>query len=471
MALAVASLLLGSWQLDQKSFWLDEAFTWSDIGLTWGALSSKIATESSHQALYIVLLKLWSLMGQSEAVLRWPSVLASASVAPMVWWIGRTVMAREAAALAALLMLFHPFALQYAQEARAYALASALATLSSLLLLALLRRPTRRTAAGYALVTALLVFTQLHAAALVAAHGLVFAWAARRESSHRKVWFASWSAAAALALPAVLVALNSRRGLVDWVERLSLEQLRALAQAYCGSTGWLGATVWFALALAGGWLLFQRSLDSQRVQASSLVLWAVAPAVAVVVVSLVRPMLLPRYLLFTLPAVCLLTAAGVSALRRRAAVLMVGALLVAGECYGLRLWFGGTNKEQWRQAAQSIEVAWREGDVVAAYAWFGLEPLSYYQQRLSARYQLVDLAGGAYDRGSKQPSPHAGKVHDLALAHPRVWVVLNHLREREGGVSPNVASLERLLRQRYRLTAANPYYGLMVQLWERRESP
>jgi mannosyltransferase len=469
--LAVASLVLGSWQLGHKSFWLDEAFTWSDIGLTWGALVAKIGTESTHQAVYIVLLKLWSVLGQSEAILRWPSVLASASLAPMVWSIGRATMSRDAAAIAALLMLFHPFALQYAQEARAYALSSALATLSSLLLLELLRRPTRRIAAGYTLVTALLVFTQLHAAALVAAHALVFAWAARREPSHRNLWFVAWTAAAVLASPAVLVALNSKRGLIDWIEPLSLEQFNELARAYCGSTGWLGAAAWFGLVLVGGWFLLQRSLDSQRVQACSLVLWAGVPVIAVIALSLLRPMLLPRYLLFTLPAVCLLTAAGVSALRRRAAVLGLAALLVLGEVYGLRQWFGETTKEEWRQAAQSIEGAWREGDVVASYAWFGLEPLTYYRQRLNARYQLVDLAGGAYDRGSKQPPPHAGKVHDLALKHPRVWVVLNHLRGREGGISPNVASLERLLRQRYRLTAASPYYGLMVQLWERRESP
>ncbi len=471
IALAAASLLLGSWQLGSKDLWLDEAFSWTDISLTWSALLARVGAGDTHQALYFVLLKLWTVFGHGEAVLRVPSVLFSATLAPLVWWIGHHVIDRDGALIAALLMLLHPFALEYAQEARGYALAAALAALASLCLIRMLRHPSPARGFSYAMVAGLLVWTQLHAAAMLAVHAVVIAVAVRHQRGSWKRLSIAWSAAVVIASPAVLLALGSPRGLIDWVDPLSLEQLHALMTTLSGSTGLVGIAFWGAAAAVGGWSVLRSGDGQTRTAAIGVLLWALLPICAVIALSALRPMLVPRYLLFSLPAVCLLVASGLSALRRRQAVIAVAALMMAGEIYGVHQWFVSTPKEQWRQAAQEIVRFAQEGDAVTSYAWFGLEPLNYYRQQLNANYPLVDLASGPYERGSSQPSPHAGKVHDLALTHPRVWVVLNHLRARGGGISPNLATLERLMRQRYRLVTAQTYFGLVVQLWERRELP
>src|SRR5262245_53794090 len=66
--------LLMSFRLDRRSFWTDEAYDVVLVRGAWPSLLRTIGDTEPSQAVYLVLLKPWvALVGQSEALVRFPS--------------------------------------------------------------------------------------------------------------------------------------------------------------------------------------------------------------------------------------------------------------------------------------------------------------------------------------------------------------------------------------------------------------
>ena len=123
-------------------------------------------------SLYYVLLRVWLHLGESPFFIRSLSVMLSVATVPAVYWLARMLYDRRVALIAAALFTFNAYGIRYAQEARSYALLVLLATLSSGLLLAFLREPTRNHRVGYIVTSALAVYAHFYALLLLAAHWL-----------------------------------------------------------------------------------------------------------------------------------------------------------------------------------------------------------------------------------------------------------------------------------------------------------
>ena len=119
--------------LDAESLWLDEALSWNQARLPLPALLESIAADV-HPPLYALLLHLFiGVLGDSEVAMRMLSVICSSIGIWLTWAVGRHLSGGERAALiAAMLWAISVFAIQYAQEARMYALLSCLALASML---------------------------------------------------------------------------------------------------------------------------------------------------------------------------------------------------------------------------------------------------------------------------------------------------------------------------------------------------
>lgn len=105
----------------------DEAFSVGFSSQSFGEMVRAMAHTEPNPPLYWILLHGWMrLAGQSELAVRWPSVLAGVITVALAYRLGRALLNSAVGAGAALLVAVNPFLIWYAQDARVYALLSAL---------------------------------------------------------------------------------------------------------------------------------------------------------------------------------------------------------------------------------------------------------------------------------------------------------------------------------------------------------
>ncbi|MEV0412867.1 hypothetical protein AB0I68_19200 [Streptomyces sp. NPDC050448] len=315
----VWTLGLGLWGLSrQDSVWRDEAATWQVAGRSAGEIRDMLGNVDAVHGLYYLLMHgLFELFGASTTTLRLPSVLAVAAAAACVALVGRRLAGFWAGLGGGLALGLLPAVQFYLQEGRPYALVAAGAGLSTLLLVSLLSAPPGRRAwprwAAYAvavLVCALLNWLSL---LILPAHAATLWWV----RAGRGVWL-RWAAygacAVAGALPLVLFS-RSQSDQVSWIPPLTWHMM-------------IGPAI--LLAVGGGCALLDRPrVGRLSAAAVGLPLLAV-PQLALIGISLVQPLFLDRYVLFSMLGLALLIGAALGAAVRaarprspRAAALLV----------------------------------------------------------------------------------------------------------------------------------------------------
>ncbi|MYY06600.1 MULTISPECIES: glycosyltransferase family 39 protein [unclassified Streptomyces] len=302
---ALWTLGLGLWGLSrQDSVWRDEAATWqvalrSAAGIR-GLLSH---VDAVHGVYYLLMHGLFDWFGATTTTLRLPSVLAMAVAAACVTAIGGRLAGPWAGLGGGMVLGLLPAVQFYLQEGRPYALVAAAAGISTLLLVALLQGRGgwgRWVAyAGAVLAGALLNWFSL---LILPAHLATLAWS----GAGRGVW-ARWAVASAAAvagaLPLILFTAGQAEQ-VSWIPPLTWHML-------------IGPAV--LLAIGGLGALADRP-GAGRLSLASVGLPLLAvPQLGLVALSLVKPLFLDRYVLFSLLGLALLTGAGLAAAVRAAA--------------------------------------------------------------------------------------------------------------------------------------------------------
>jgi 4-amino-4-deoxy-L-arabinose transferase-like glycosyltransferase len=155
MRWALIALILLAWglrlhRLGAQSLWYDEAVTADVVQLGLERLTRWTADDIQPPFYYYLLAGWVSLAGSGEWALRFPSALCSLLVVPLAYALGRRLFARGgdwgrwAAFLAALFACLSPLYIYYAQEARMYALLTALGLLMAVFLVDWLHTPLRQ---------------------------------------------------------------------------------------------------------------------------------------------------------------------------------------------------------------------------------------------------------------------------------------------------------------------------------------
>ena len=410
---AVVMALLGGLGLSWPGLWTDEFATWGMAGAPWSQFWPVLRWVDAVLAPYYVLMHLWStIAGTSDLALRLPSLAAMVGTAALVGWLGARLASPRQGLAAGLVFAVLPASTRFAQEARPYALTAFFAVLATCLLVVALDRRARWWFVAYALAVAALGGLHVVAVLLLVGHGwLVFAW--RR----RLAWW--WGASAALGLLPLLPVLwlgSKQRGQVSYIPRVGLESITPTAAALFGS-----------LAVAVAIIVLAAFALPLRWPSALYSAWAVVPVAALVVVSLVVPMLLPRYLVFTLPAWALLAGFAVTRVPGRwaAAAVTVVALLGLPAQVDLRRRDG--HDEATREMATVIATQEHSGDV-AVYAtnesrggWTTRDLVAHY---VPADKRPRDPLMTRPPRTDGQLL--AGECTDVARClgkPPRVWVV------------------------------------------------
>jgi len=325
-ALSILAAVLGLVHLGTRSVWLDEAVTVNIARLEPAPFLRALAADAGNMSAYYAVMRAWVHLGEQEWVVRLPSVAFFSAAVAALWLLADRLFGRAVATTAALLLAVSPSGVRYAQEARGYALELLLVVASWWALVHAVRRRSAWAWAGYVAVSALAVYTHFFGALVVAAQA-VAVWVSSASRS-RRAPLVAMSAVAMSAVPLAILVRRQGTAQVQWIPPLDGRQLAEAVSLLTGAGteyGWarlaLAVVVSAAVALgvARAWTgMRQGPPGTSSVCYAVALAWLVVPTVSALLVSVARPMLVPRYLLVVLPAAVLLAAVGLQAALRPA---------------------------------------------------------------------------------------------------------------------------------------------------------
>jgi mannosyltransferase len=423
--------------LGRESFWLDEAYSAFLAGLPPMEFWEVLTASQANSSLYYVLLRGWVVLGTGEATVRLLSVLPAVAAVPISFALGRRLFGWRVGVAAAALLAVNAFAIQYAQEARAYSLVLFLVLLSTYLFVRAVQEGGRWTWAAYVLVTALSGYAHFFAWFVVLAQLGSLAFLDRRPAT--RTLLAAYGSIAVLSLPLLAFVLTTSGNQIGWIPSLSVSGIAGALGQLAGGRTFVGAAVLVAIlvacvlftlmALVQRWRRKGRSADTWRLV---LVLgWLLIPIAGALAISLVKPIWVDKYLIVALPGLALTAAFGLSTRKPTLARAGLLILLVASVSQVLVLHLN-EDKDDWRAATEFVLTRSEPGDGIAFYRPFGRFPFGYYADHRdeSGEGQTPTAVSATFDRarGLRTPGPRAiplALIGEAAQPFERVWVVLN----------------------------------------------
>lgn len=449
--LSIACLLLLSayglrlYGLTAQSLWRDEVDALRFAQLPLSNYLSIFSQPGQNGPLYFLVLRSWiSLAGTSEFSLRYFSLLPGVVAVALTLALGRRLFIAPIGLIAAALVAASPYLVWYSQEAKMYALVTALALLS----LYALRRATAgpppppmgegRGGGGrwwvmVVAATSLAMYCHILAALLIPLQlALLSVW----RPLGRRGWAQAAAAFAVLTLPyapllrwqlpmaltpaetgypffslpeMLLVLLNGySTGLVPWVSEAALALFGLLLLS--------GAIVSFSPSS-----VVRPSLRSGlSSNTAALLLWLFLPVGAVFAISLVRPLFTDRYLIWIAPAFYLLVALGIVAWARRIRGLgpaLLGLLLVL-DIQSIHAQVTTPFKSDFRSAAAYVAARIQPGDLVIFHIPYVRYTFDYYY-----RGPAYTWADGLWTNAGLSEAEADTALRGLTQGYRAVWLV------------------------------------------------
>jgi mannosyltransferase len=392
-AILLCRVFLRFFHISYLSLWNDEAFSrfYYQTGLPF-MWTEGLRSESSPPLYYMAVGAWVRLFGGDETALRALSAVSSSVAILLVYALGRELLGRRAALVAAALFALSPTQIYYAQEARPYAFLLIPVALTLLACARYLGRPGRLALIGYVLAATIAVYTHATMTFFVAACGTAMLWALWRAgdkwSGGPAVWH--WLAAnlvvAVFALPAMIgMTQHVETGTLSWIAPVSWRDLGAvLSNTVVGTLvparfpgGELAVLLTGAVALG----LWRRRLPD-RVVTIVLVPAGLFTGFVILASLTMQPILLSRIFRWVGIPVCLVLAQvlAVAGWRRLVCAAAIGGVIGVGLFYQL-----GVNpyaKEPWRAMVSSLEPGLAKADLVVLGPNTDPAALMYYAPEL-----------------------------------------------------------------------------------------
>lgn len=477
------ALLLRLPTMASRSLWLDETYSAWFAAVPLHALWTSVPLYETHPPFYYTLLKGWTaLFGHGEAAMRSLSVLASVLTVfalPAGARLARLgTKAERVALLAALFLATNAASIQYAQQARPYALQALTGSLAvffgGMLVLAFARPAGAarahlwRWVAGLAIAAGLTMW--LHNTGVFAALGLwtgmtVGLLAAAPGPRRPQVLALTCAGIGALLVwsPFVpmLVRQNAAMAHLSYWIRFTPRNAGAAWTVISGGQV-LHYPVALLVLLGFAWLWKHARAH----------FWFAACVLALPILLLagysyfVKPVFLSRLFLWLGPLGMVLLALGIVQLSARlrlpavAVVLALSAYAVAG--------FYRSHTEDWRAMLAQVARDSRPGDVVLAFPNEVQMPVSYYMKAgpavayLPGPFPALHLAR-TYTGNSGAPNiapDDVARIRALTAGHPRVWLI-----ERLANLYDPRGIVMRELGSRYRLVQTIEGNGANIRLY------
>ncbi len=297
---ALAELIVGGYRIGVPSLWRDEAATIAGSQRPLAAIVAMVPNQDAvHGPYYVLMHAVIAAGGISATTLRVPSLLAMSVAVGLTAALGRRLAQasrlpgpRAAGLLAGLALSAVPLTTRYAQEARPYALTTLFAVLATYALVRAVASPRWPWWVLYAAALLLAGLFSLFSVLIVAAHAVSLWWARSQAGGEvtpqiMRRWLAACLAAAVLLAPVAYLSAGQSAQL-NWVRRPDLSALALLGCVAANGIQYRGGVTLASIALP----------------------WLILPPVVLMAVSFIHPVYVERYVLFSMPALALLTSAG-----------------------------------------------------------------------------------------------------------------------------------------------------------------
>lgn len=454
--------------ISDKSLWADEAVTAAFTRLGWYDLARILWRREGNMALYYLLLRGWSVFGDSEAMLRGFSALWSVATVPVLYALGRRLFNPLTGLVAAMLWTVNAYSVRYAQEVRSYSMVAFLVTLATYFLVRAVQsktnvasdaKPPASSRTWYIVFSTLAVYAHFFAILAVIAHVVAF-W--RREEKPQVLFAAK--RIALFTLPVWIFIATTGAGPLRWVPRPSLSELWVTCGHYTGNAG-LPLLLLYLLGLALAIWLRARDWGLALVLA-----WFFVPLAIALLFSLIRPVFVPRYFMMGVPALILAVAAGITALRPS----WLAVPILAAACW---LAVSGVNsyydhdfemvREDFRSATAYIVNNSQPGDVIVFHRVFNRFGYSYYAERNAAAVKPAIIYPGREEPVWRdfiaRVTPET--LREIQEHRRRVWL----LASENAGPQPEDAVIQQLKATAagsHRLIDMKDFTSLRVYLYE-----
>lgn len=428
--LTLTGAILRVYLLADKSIWLDEAFSIALSQHDFGELLRLTVVTDAHPPFYYLVLKAWTVLGHGEGIVRLLSALLGAISIPLMYLVGAALYdrARDAGLLSATILTFSPFHIWYAQEARMYAMLTFLVLASAFFFIRALRDNEVKDWVGYALATALALYTDNGAIWYVLAIVCFSVLSRRRFQGRARNWILSHVVIALLYAPWLPSLYRQTQQVTEsfWLAPPSFATVLETFLDFNSlnfpivALSVLYMTViflWAYLVPGGGW---QRRLAS---------MWLFVPLLASLLLSLRQPIFLSRNLIVASLGYYLLIVDTIRKFdsRRATAFLLAPLLLMNLVSIGMNAWV--EEKEDWRglvtdvanHAAAQTEARRGESLILFVPSYAEL-PFAYYFDGYG-----LDVETQGYPQDElllHSDADEVGSLETLLADRPVVWLVL-----------------------------------------------
>lgn len=464
----LVATLLRLYHLDFRALWWDEGLSLFFARLDYAANAQIAVTlADTNPPIYRLLLGVWlNLVGWSAWTARLFSVLPGVVLVAIAYRLARELkFPRERALTAMALCAASPMLVYYAQEAKGYSLVAMAGTASVLLWLKLLPHSQIPKLKGgsvgvwrlWGLMLLLTIGSHYIAAFLVAVENL---WTAvltlRSWRGGERLWLKHWAwqigiqaVVAAALLPFALLTFGGTSAAIRG-ETGEFTGLSGPAQFFGqhaleltqgptagGAWAWVAVVVVIGLLVIGYWELDAKRRDwrldlefgiwSLRFEFWGLLSWIALPILFGFILNTYHEFFFPRFVLYTVPAIMLLAASGLSRLtlakppvgvvsRSTRYSLITSLFIVALWLPTLKAHYTapGDPAEDWRPVANALRPLVREGDA-AIYTWGWIPG---YLDAYMPHAPRPDYHLGFFTPDSLDPEMHA-----LTTRRSRLWLL------------------------------------------------
>ncbi len=389
---ALAGVLMAN-ALGRQSFWFDETVTAAEVHRGLRSAVRYALVNEPMTSLYLLAVRAWSApFGDSEVALRSFSVLAGIALVPVTYALTVRLFNVRTALVAGLLTAVSTTVVAEGQQARQYTLVLLLVALATLCFVRAVEVGTQQSWLLYALVAALSVYAQILVLFVLAAHLLSLLTLQKSEVRWRSVVVAAGGFTLAV-IPLFAAILRRGSGGMDWITPTTWARVQNTFEMFACGTGYLllaelVACVFAFRAALRTWAHSGRGIEAWRY--TLLIAWLVVPVIGLLLVSVVQPLFIERYMIGALPALVILTAVGITSMRppQLAAGFLVALVVLNGAV--LVLAQGGpyedfADAEQVRSVSERHDRVW----LMMGAIHFDRDQRRGVVEKFSARYDLV----------------------------------------------------------------------------------
>jgi hypothetical protein len=269
-------------------------------------------------------------------------------------------------------------------------------------------------------------------------------------------------------LPLLVFVAKTGAGPIRWIQRPGLRDVIEFYQHLAGGSNWVLAVIYAVACLAAVMPLkkqvLARAQDWETWRTQFLLIWLFFPVVLTVLLSFARPVFLGRYMLFCLPALLILVAAGLARLRKwwLLGAALTGILLLSAQ--GIFFVYShdfDNERDASGTATRFILDHTEPGDAVVfhiadtriSYEFF--RSLRVGQNTASPGFTaqlgpeiLFPQHGAGLDYRDFTGKPTADLLRAAEGSHPRVWIMLMN-NGPVGNPDPTTTMLTKLLSESF----------------------